>query len=233
MLAELKFLSTGAVMLLLGISLQTDSYEQERKRMVSEQIRDRGIQNSLVLNAMLKVERHRFVPPEYRNSAYADRPLPIGYGQTISQPYIVAYMTEMIDPKPDFKVLEIGTGSGYQAAVLAEIVSQVYTVEIVKELASGSSGLLKTLQYRNVQVKEADGYYGWKEHAPFDAIVVTASADFIPPPLIEQLKPGGKMVIPVGTPFQVQMLKLVEKKEARVITRNLLPVRFVPFTRSE
>ncbi|MGV8091305.1 MAG: protein-L-isoaspartate(D-aspartate) O-methyltransferase [Mangrovibacterium sp.] len=226
-------MSTGAVMLLSGVSLQTDSYEQKRERMVAEQIESRGVYNKAVLKAMRRVERHQFVPKGSRDQAYSDKPLPIGYGQTISQPYIVAYMTEQIDPKPEYKVLEIGTGSGYQAAILAEIVSQVYTIEIVDELASGSSELLKTLQYKNIHVKQADGYYGWKEHAPYDAIVVTASADYIPPPLIEQLKPGGKMVIPVGSPFQVQMLKMVEKKGERLITKNLLPVRFVPFIHNE
>jgi protein-L-isoaspartate(D-aspartate) O-methyltransferase len=232
-LTVLKLMSTGAVMLLSGVSLQTDSYEQKRGRMVAEQIESRGIYNKAVLKAMRRVERHQFVPKGSRDQAYSDRPLPIGYGQTISQPYIVAYMTEQIDPKPEYKVLEIGTGSGYQAAILAEIVSQVYTIEIVDELASGSSELLKKLQYKNIHVKQADGYYGWKEHAPYDAIVVTASADYIPPPLIEQLKPGGKMVIPVGSPFQVQMLKMVEKKGERLITKNLLPVRFVPFIHNE
>jgi protein-L-isoaspartate(D-aspartate) O-methyltransferase len=232
-LTVFKLIGTGAAILLSGISLRTDLYEQERKRMVAEQIENRGIHNKAALRAMLRVERHRFVPPELRDQAYSDRPLPIGYGQTISQPYIVAYMTEKIDPEPGFKVLEIGTGSGYQAAILAEIVSQVYTIEIVKELASGSSELLKKLQYQNIHVKQADGYYGWKEHAPYDAIIVTASADYIPPPLVEQLKPGGRMVIPVGSPFQVQMLKMVEKKGERLITRNLLPVRFVPFIHNE
>lgn len=228
-----KLLGTGIAILLSGFSLQPGTYEQARKKMVSEQIESRGIRDKTVLEAMRQVQRHLFVPELYRYEAYADQPLPIGYGQTISQPYIVAYMTEKIKPEQEFKVLEIGTGSGYQAAVLAEIVSQVYTIEIVDELAASSTERLKSLQYRNVHVKNADGYYGWKEHAPYDAIVVTASADFIPPPLIDQLKEGGKMVIPVGSPFQVQILKLVEKKDNKVITRNLLPVRFVPFIHNE
>lgn len=201
--------------------------------MADEQIEGRGIRDKAVLAAMRTVPRHLFVPEAYREVAYNDGPLPIGYGQTISQPYIVAYMTEQIRPKPGFKVLEIGTGSGYQAAILAEIVGQVYTVEIVEELGKAAAERLKKLHYDQVHVKIGDGYSGWEEEAPFDAIVVTAAADFVPPPLISQLKPGGRMIIPVGSPFQVQMLKLVEKKDDRVITQNLLPVRFVPFTRKE
>ena len=201
--------------------------------MTDEQIEGRGIRDKAVLAAMRTVPRHLFVPETYQEVAYNDGPLPIGYGQTISQPYIVAYMTEQISPKPGFKVLEIGTGSGYQAAVLAEIVGQVYTVEIVEELGKTAAERLKKLHYDRVHVKIGDGYFGWEEEAPFDAIVVTAAADFVPPPLINQLKPGGRMIIPVGSPFQVQMLKLVEKKEDRVTTQNLLPVRFVPFTRKE
>ncbi len=228
-----KLWCTLTVVLFFASSSPLSLYEEKRERMVSEQIESRGIRNKAVLESMRQVQRHLFVPELYRNDAYSDRPLPIGYGQTISQPYIVAYMTEKIKPEPGFKVLEIGTGSGYQAAVLAEIVSQVYTIEIVDELAASSSERLKSLQYRNVHVKRADGYYGWKEYAPFDAIVVTASADFVPPPLIDQLKEGGKMVIPVGSPFQVQMLKLVEKRGTKVVTSNLLPVRFVPFIHNE
>lgn len=214
-----------------GMSAQQDGYEKAREKMVSKQIKSRGIRQQEVLDAMGKVPRHQFVPEKYRQSAYQDGPLPIGYGQTISQPYIVAYMTEKIEPDASFKVLEIGTGSGYQAAVLAEIVDQVYTIEIVEELESAAAERLKDLRYENIHVKAGDGFFGWKEHAPFDAIVVTAAADYIPPPLIDQLKEGGKMIIPVGSPFQVQMLKLVEKKKEKVVTKNLLPVKFVPFTR--
>jgi protein-L-isoaspartate(D-aspartate) O-methyltransferase len=229
----LKHCFAGLAAVVIGIFPQSGSWDQDRRRMVEEQIRARGITDAGVLAAMQAVERHLFVPSEYREQAYSDRPLPIGYGQTISQPYIVAYMTERIRPRKEFKVLEIGTGSGYQAAILAGIVDQVFTVEIVPELASASAERLKKLGYGNVQVKQADGFYGWKEHAPYDAIVVTASADFVPPPLIEQLKPGGIMIIPVGSPFQVQFLKEIEKKNGRVLSRNLLPVRFVPFIHNE
>ena len=164
--------------------------------------------------------------------AYDDGPLSIGYGQTISQPYIVAYMTEIIEPKPNHKILEIGTGSGYQAAVLAEIVDSVYTIEIVTELGETATDRLQELGYDNVKVIKADGYNGLEEQAPFDAIVVTAASEHIPPSLIRQLKEGGKMVIPVGSPFLVQTLMLVEKKEGKIATSSLMPVRFVPFTRS-
>ena len=201
--------------------------------MVNDQIAKRGINHRATLDAMRKVERHLFVPPAYMGMAYDDGPMPIGYGQTISQPYIVAYMTEIIKPKKDDKILEIGTGSGYQAAILAEIVDTVYTIEIVSELAKTASDRLQKLGYDNVEVISGDGYYGLEEHAPFDAIVVTAAAEHIPPSLIRQLKDGGKMVIPVGSPFLVQTLMLVEKKKGKVSTSSLMPVRFVPFTRSQ
>jgi protein-L-isoaspartate(D-aspartate) O-methyltransferase len=201
--------------------------------MVTEQIEERGIKNQPTLDAMRKVKRHKFVPTDMIGNAYDDRPLPIGYGQTISQPYIVAYMTSIIDPKPGQKVLEIGTGSGYQAAVLAEIVDTVYTIEIITELYNSSTKRLKELGYKNIITKNADGYFGWEKSAPFDAIVVTAAAEYIPPPLIKQLKDGGKMIIPVGTPFVTQMLILVEKKGEEIFTTNLLPVRFVPLTRGK
>lgn len=219
--------------LILYLFPQDDPYQQERNQMVKMQIERRGIREPVVLEAMQTVKRHLFVPSEYRKNAYDDRPLPIGYGQTISQPYIVAYMTEVISPKPNFKVLEIGTGSGYQAAVLAEIVDEVYTIEIVKELGISAASRLKSLDYGNITVKVGDGYYGWEEHAPFDAIVVTAAAEFVPPPLIDQLKDGGKMIIPIGSPFMTQMLSLVEKKNGKPRTKTLMPVRFVPFTRSK
>ena len=210
---------------------QEDKYTSTRDEMVTEQIESRGIADEFTLDAMRKVLRHRFVPPNIVERAYDDSPLPIGYGQTISQPYIVAYMTEAINPKPGQKVLEIGTGSGYQAAVLSEIVEEVYTIEIITELYNSSNKRLKELGYKNVFCRNSDGYYGWKEFAPFDAIVVTAAAEYIPPPLIEQLKDGGKMIIPVGSPFLTQMLVLVEKKGDEIFTTSLLPVRFVPFTR--
>lgn len=217
----------------------TDAYKAARKRMVEQDIARsgwarEGVKDKHVLEAMRRVLRHEFVPASRRDEAYADRPLPIGHGQTISQPYIVAYMTEMLKLEPDFKVLEIGTGSGYQAAVLAEIVKQVYTIEIIEPLAERATQTLKEQGYENVTVKHGDGYFGWPEHAPFDAIIVTAAASHIPPPLVEQLKPGGRMAIPVGPPLQTQNLILVEKLEDGTIRRkSVMPVRFVPLTRQE
>ena len=232
----MKRLIKIVVTLSLGFFLLSDLYSQEvytksREEMVSNQIKKRGVTDPATLKALRNVKRHLFVPDNYRLKAYNDNPLPIGYGQTISQPYIVAFMTETIEPKPNFKVLEIGTGSGYQAAVLAEIVEKVYTVEIIKELGESATRRLKKLDYDNVEVKIADGYFGWEEKGPFDAVVVTAAAEYIPPPLIKQLKDGGKMIIPVGSPFFVQKLMLVEKKNGKATTKSLLPVSFVPFTR--
>lgn len=228
----LGFLLCASVIFFFSFSEQND-YRQKRLQMVKEHIAARGIEHPAVLEALRNVERHRLVPRGQVENAYEDRPLPIGHGQTISQPYIVAFMTEVMNPKPDMKILEIGTGSGYQAAVLAEIVDEVYTIEIIEALAKSAKNNLEKLDYTNIQVKHADGYYGWEEHAPFDAIVVTAASEFIPPPLIEQLKEGGKMVIPVGAPFTAQHLMLVEKKtDGKIKTTNLLPVRFVPFTRN-
>jgi protein-L-isoaspartate(D-aspartate) O-methyltransferase len=184
-----------------------------------------------VLQAMREVGRHRFVPDSQLSEAYANHPLPIGHGQTISQPYIVALMTDLVDPQPDDVVLEVGTGSGYQAAVLARLVRQVYTIEIIEPLAEQAGERLAELGYDNVTTRLGDGYFGWAEHAPFDAIVVTAAASHVPPPLIAQLKPGGRMVIPVGGRFAVQYLLLVEKTEAgETITRQIAAVRFVPLT---
>jgi protein-L-isoaspartate(D-aspartate) O-methyltransferase len=180
---------------------------------------------------MRAVPRHEFVPAERRGRAYANRPLPIGHGQTISQPYIVAYMTEVLDPDADDRVLEVGTGSAYQAAVLAEIVDEVYTIEIIEPLARSARRRIERLGYDNVSVRQGDGYFGWPEHAPYDAIIVTAAAGHIPSPLVEQLKSGGRMVIPVGPVYAVQTLILVTKDEAgEVSTEQLLPVRFVPMT---
>ena len=223
----------SSLLLILYCNPQDDKYTRTREEMVEEQIQNRGIINKPTLDAMRTIPRHKFVPPNLTERAYNDGPLPIGYGQTISQPYIVAFMTALIDPKPDFKVLEIGTGSGYQAAVLSEIVSKTYTIEIITELYNSSSKRLKELGYDKVSCKNADGYYGWEEFAPFDAIVVTAAAEYIPPPLIKQLKDGGKMIIPVGSPFLNQSLILVEKNGEEITTTNLLPVRFVPFTRGD
>lgn len=184
-----------------------------------------------VIEALATVPRHAFVPEGLRRDAYRNRPLPIGHGQTISQPYIVALMTDVVGPEPDDVVLEIGTGSGYQAAILAGLVKQVYTIEIVEPLGKAAATRLTRLGYDNVEVRLGDGYYGWQAHAPFDAIVVTAATSHVPPPLIAQLKPGGRMVIPVGGQFFTQQLLLLEKDAAgAVTTRQLLPVRFVPLT---
>jgi protein-L-isoaspartate(D-aspartate) O-methyltransferase len=187
--------------------------------------------NQRVMEVIAKVPRHEFVPDDKNAYAYDNRPLPIGYGQTISQPYIVALMTDLLDIKPSDTVLEIGTGSGYQAAILANLVDKMYTIEIIEELGKAAKERLAKLGYSNLEVKIGDGYHGWEEHAPFDGIIVTAAASHIPPPLIQQLKPGGRMVIPVGERFFVQYLMLVEKNEqGKLKTRNILPVAFVPFT---
>lgn len=206
-------------------------FEQDRRDMVDRQIRDRGITAPATLGAMNAVPRHLFVPDTLQHRAYADTPLPIGHGQTISQPYIVAYMTDLLAIKPHHAVLEVGTGSGYQAAVLAELTDHVYSMEIIPELASSAGRRLKNAGYANVRVRQGDGYHGWPEAAPFDAIIVTAAAEFIPPPLLSQLREGGRMIIPVGSPFFVQHLMLVEKRNHAVTTRSLMPVRFVPFRR--
>ncbi len=184
-----------------------------------------------VLASLNTVKRHELVPPRQRRFAYENRPLPIGYGQTISQPYIVALMTQLIEPDADDVVLEVGTGSGYQAAVLAELVDHVYSIEIIDALATRAQSDLARLGYKNITTRLGDGYYGWEEHGPFDAIVVTAAASHVPPPLIEQLKPGGRMVIPVGSRFMTQTLLLLEKTEkGEIVTRQFGAVRFVPLT---
>ncbi|MBM4160086.1 MAG: protein-L-isoaspartate(D-aspartate) O-methyltransferase [Ignavibacteria bacterium] len=210
---------------------QESDFKQRRLRMVEDQMVERYISDPVVLRAMRTVPRHQFVPLELIDEAYSDRPLPIGHGQTISQPYIVALMTELLALKKHHRVLEIGTGSGYQAAVLAEIVDSVWTIEIVEPLAKSAEERLRKLGYTNVIVRCGDGYAGWKEHAPFDAIIVTASPEQIPPPLTEQLKEGGRMVIPVGPAFSVQSLLLVTKQRGKITTRNVAAVRFVPLTR--
>ncbi len=219
---------------------QGGEFDVERRKMVEEVLADTASTssysgssalNSAVIAAMGKVERHRFVPAALAAVAYLNRPLPIGHGQTISQPFIVALMTDLLRVKPGGTVLEIGTGSGYQAAVLAEIASSVYSIEIIEPLGKQAGSLLKTLGYRNVETRVGDGYYGWPEAAPFDAIMVTAAASHVPPPLIKQLNPGGRMVIPLGTQFMTQYLMLVEKQmDGSVTTRQILPVRFVPLT---
>ena len=184
-----------------------------------------------ILSALGSVRRHHFVPDKQKSFAYDDRPLPIGHGQTISQPFIVALMTDLIEPKKDHVVLEIGTGSGYQAAVLAKLVKQVFTIEIIKPLKQQATARLQHLGYDNVTTRLGDGYYGWEEHGPFDSIVVTAAASHVPPPLISQLRPGGRMVIPVGGRFMTQQLLLIEKdQQGKIFSRQILPVRFVPLT---
>jgi protein-L-isoaspartate(D-aspartate) O-methyltransferase len=209
-------------------------FEEKRKRrlqMVRDQMAARDVSHPEVLAAMRHVPRHRFVPPHNRELAYADRPLPIGHRQTISQPYIVAKMTELLQVEPGDRVLEIGTGSGYQAAVLSELTPYVYTIEIIEDLAEQAKGRLKELGYRTIRVRQGDGYYGWEEHAPFDAIIVTAAAGHVPPPLMRQLEAGGRMVIPLGRPMEVQRLVLVIKEEdGEVRTRTISAVRFVPMT---
>jgi protein-L-isoaspartate(D-aspartate) O-methyltransferase len=208
-----------------------DEFLDLRKQMVSRQIEARGVSDPNVLTSMLNVKRHLFVPEEYIHQAYADHPLPIGYGQTISQPYIVALMTEIVQIKPGDRVLEVGTGSGYQAAILAEMGAEVFTVEIIPELAESAEKTLNSLAYDNVKVRASDGYFGWEEYAPFEAIVVTAAPDHLPQPLVDQLAEGGRMVIPIGPIGSVQTLWLFEKVGGELKPTNLGGVRFVPFLR--
>ena len=209
-----------------------EDYVEERRAMVRDQLEARDIDDRTVLEAMGAVRRHEFVPTMLKTRAYADHPLPIGNQQTISQPYIVALMTQLADVSANDVVLEVGTGSGYQAAVLAEIVDQVYTIEIISELATSARERLTSLGYNNVSVRAGDGYLGWKEKAPFDAILVTAAATEVPQPLVEQLKPGGIMIIPVGPRSQVQSLRRIQKAEDGSTTNEeVIPVVFVPLTR--
>ncbi len=230
--AQLAFIASGLVI--------ADEYTLQRQKMVADieedvQITAKHITkksfNKLVLQAMKTVPRHQFVPAKQRSMAYKNRPLAIGHGQTISQPFIVALMTDLLQPQPGQRVLEIGTGSGYQAAVLSELVAEVYSIEIIEELGEATTQLLTRMNYDNIKTRIADGYDGWPQHAPFDSIMVTAAISHIPPPLVKQLKNGGRMVIPVGTRFQTQYLTLVDKdKQGKVTTRQVLPVAFVPFT---
>ncbi|NOX36904.1 MAG: protein-L-isoaspartate(D-aspartate) O-methyltransferase [Calditrichaeota bacterium] len=205
-----------------------DAFQEARKRMVETQIRARGVKDARVLKAMEKVPRHRFVPEHLWDEAYFDEPLPIGYGQTISQPYVVAYMTEQLGLTGDEKVLEIGTGSGYQAAILAELAKEVYTIEIIPELGKRAAEVLKELGYENVHVRIGDGYRGWPEAAPFDAIILTAAPDHVPQPLLDQLKVGGRMILPLGDFYQD--LVLITKTEKGIKKERKIPVRFVPMT---
>lgn len=208
--------------------MASDPYLQKRQAMVENDIKGRGIKDKKVLEVMGKIPRHLFVDENLKDRAYADYPLPIGEGQTISQPYVVALMTESLALKPTDKVLEIGTGSGYQAAVMAEIVKDVYTIEIRKSLADMAAKRLKDFGYKNVKVKHADGYFGWEDYAPFNAIIITAAANHIPPPLIKQLKEGGRLIIPLGSTVYYQVLTLATKKKGELDVVQMGPVAFVP-----
>lgn len=236
----MSFIKTLTVGLALTIALDDADYAAMRRSMadaIEIDVQETSLwigKKSLdrrVMDIMAKVPRHEFVPLTEKAYAYENRPLPIGYGQTISQPYIVALMTDLLRPGKNDAVLEIGTGSGYQAAILSELVKNVYTIEIIRALGEQAAARLGRLGYKNVMARVGDGYYGWSEHAPFDGIVVTAAVGHIPPPLIQQLKPGGRMVIPVGSQFLIQQLVLVEKdQKGEIKTRQVLPVRFVPLT---
>ena len=230
----------GVIAVGIAPAIGSEEYQVQRERMIKEiegdvKATSRRIGkkelSKFVMKAMANVPRHEFVPRSLRRAAYENRPLPIGYGQTISQPYIVALMTDLLDVDGDDIVLEVGTGSGYQAAILAELVKKIYTIEIIKELGEQAKGRLNDLGYQNVSVQVGDGYYGLEGLAPFDGIIVTAAANHVPPPLIKQLRPGGKMVIPVGGAFMTQQLMLVEKRnDGKIITKQVLPVIFVPLT---
>jgi len=209
-----------------------DAFRQARLAMVADQVAARGVMDPRVLDAMRAVPRHEFVPLTLRDDAYVDSPLPIGHGQTISQPYIVALMTELARPSPADRVLEVGTGSGYQAAVISRLVSRVFTVELVDPLAQSASAVLRRLGYANVTVRSGDGYLGWPEEAPFDIILVTAAPEEVPAALVAQLKPGGRLIVPVGRVWDVQDLQLIEKDAGgKVKARSVIPVRFVPMVK--
>jgi protein-L-isoaspartate(D-aspartate) O-methyltransferase len=228
----LRIPALSLLVLLFSLTLSSagDQYDLKRKQMVELDIRGRGLKDPVVLSVMGKVPRHLFVDASYRDGAYEDHPLPIGEGQTISQPYVVALMTEALRLKPGDRVLEIGTGSGYQAAVLAEIAKEVYTIEIRKTLADKAEQVLVELGYRNVKAKHGDGYLGWEEQAPFDAIIITAAANHIPPPLIKQLKEGGRLIVPLGSTVYFQMLTLATKRKGELDVVQICPVAFVPMT---
>jgi protein-L-isoaspartate(D-aspartate) O-methyltransferase len=226
-----KILLMGFFMFLMSATvILCDEYTEKRREMVETQIQSRGITDSATIEAMMSVPRHLFVPEDLQSEAYADYPLPIGHGQTISQPYVVALMTSLLHLKGDEKALEVGTGSGYQAAVLATIVQEVYTVEIIPELAERADTTLKECGYGNVTVRNADGYFGWEEHQPYDVIMITAAVDHIPPPLLQQLADGGRLVLPLGNPLYYQTLTVVEKRGNEFITTHSTSVRFVPLT---
>jgi protein-L-isoaspartate(D-aspartate) O-methyltransferase len=229
----MRLLWIAAVLICMGChpaQTQVADFPAQRERMVKEQIVMRGVVEERVLAAMRKVAREEFVPAEFRAESYTDRPLPIGYDQTISQPFIVGFMTEALRLQPTDRVLEIGTGSGYQAAILAELVAEVYSIEIIEPLKKNAEATLQRLGYKNVHVKAGDGYKGWPEHAPFDCIIVTCAPERVPQPLVDQLKEGGRMIIPVGAKF-AQELYLLEKKDERLEQSAVLPVRFVPMAR--
>lgn len=224
--------TTGVALLTLctASTALAAQFAAERRQMI-EQIRSRGVTDARVLDAMQAVPRERFVPPELASKAHDDSPLPIGSGQTISQPFIVAHMTEALDVGPEHRVLEIGTGSGYQAAVLSLLARDVYTIEIVPELATRAAAVLASLKMTNVRVRTGDGYAGWPQHAPFDRIIVTAAPEQIPQTLVDQLAPGGRLLAPVGPQHETQWMTIVEKTTAGVSERRTIPVRFVPFVR--
>jgi protein-L-isoaspartate(D-aspartate) O-methyltransferase len=232
----MKMTKIVGLILFLGISVSLASFDEEpaytrmKEKMVREQLMSRDITDKRVLDAMSKVPRHLFVSPSYRRQAYGDYPLPIDEGQTISQPYIVALMTQYLKVGEDNKVLEIGTGSGYQAAVLAHLTNQVYSVEIREKLAEKASATLAKLGYDQVKVKWGDGYYGWEEHAPYDAIIITCAANHIPPPLLKQLKQGGRLIIPLGSTLYFQTLTLITKTDGKPQVEHISGVRFVPMT---
>ena len=236
-LASLIIAVSGGASLVSYADDPTEDARMELIKIIEQDVRqtsrelDKSELDPRVMKAIASVPRHEFVPPDEKHNAYKNQPLPIGHGQTISQPYIVAIMTDMLNLKPDSKVLELGTGSGYQAAILSELAGEVYSIEIVEPLGLLAQQRLQRLGYDNVTTKIGDGYYGWQEHAPFDAIIVTAAASHIPPPLIKQLKPGGRMVVPVGSRFMTQQLLLVDKRDdGKVVSKQVLPVVFVPVT---
>ena len=222
--------TAAGLMLLAWLAYPQDPTAARREAMVREQIQERGVSDPRVLQAMRTVPRHRFVPEELARAAYEDTPLPIGEGQTISQPYIVALMTELLDPRPDQRILEVGTGSGYQAAVLSGLVREVFSIEIKEPLQRQASETLARLGYANVRTRLADGYFGWPGEPPFDGIIVTAAVDHVPPPLLAQLKDGGRIVLPLGNPYSVQSLVVVTRSGGQYKVRHVLGVLFVPLT---